>query len=123
MVGEATPYIGIGLVVASTVLEVKDGCATMQDVNQILENLESTDQYIETEKVCGVKVPTAEELTQSIMETVGGTLHQSEENIRNSSKKLYDALGGTVYYSKKRITEGSRKYYDALGGTLYEIFH
>jgi len=122
MVGEATPYIGIGLVVASTFLDVKDGCDTMRDVNEILVMLED-DQGEDANQVCGVSVPTVEEITISIKDKVGGTLHQSEENIRESAKELYDALGGTTYHSTERVKEGTQKIYDALGGTLYEIFN
>ena len=123
MVGEATPYLGIGLVVASTALDAKDGCDTMKDVNEILAALEDEQEPEDSNQVCGIKIPTMEELTLSIKDTIGGTLHQSEENVRQSAKELYDALGGTTYHSKERVQGGSRKFYDALGGTLYEIFN
>jgi hypothetical protein len=101
MVGEATPYLGIGLVVASTALDAKDGCDTMKDVNEILAALEDEQGPEDSNQVCGIKMPTTEELTHSIK----------------------DAIGGTLHHSKERVQEGSRKFYDALGGTLHEIFN
>ncbi|GEM_PF-1400791 len=123
MVGEATPYIGISFVVASTALDLKDGCDTIRDINKVLRNLEGENELVDENKVCGMKVPTTEELVQKIKETVGGTLHQSKENIRNLYNSTYEALGGTIYYSKEYMKEKSQKFYDSLGGTLYNIFH
>lgn len=123
MVGEATPYLGIGLVVASTALDVKDGCDTMRDVNEILQTLEEDQGMEDLNTVCGAKVPTVEELTTSIKETIGGTLYHAVENVTPPAQKLYDAIGGTTYHSHERIKAGAQAAYDALGGTLYEMFN
>lgn len=119
MIAEATPYLGIGVVIASTAMDAKDGCDTMRDINKILNILDETQGLEDLSQVCGVTVPTAEELTRSIKETIGGTLDQSEKNIRKTAKGFYDGVGGTVYYSKERI----QKFYNDLGGTMFEIFN
>jgi hypothetical protein len=98
--GEAMPYLGAALVVTVTVADVIDGCDTVRDVNEILRILEVEliDDY--ESEVCGMKVPSVDEVLTNIRQDIGGT----------------------VYHSKERTTENARKFYDALGGSLYEIF-
>lgn len=123
MAGEAIPYLGIGLILTTTAMDINDGCDTVSDVNSILAELEDTQAPEDTSKICGMTVPTIEELTESIKDKIGGTLHQSVDNINDSGKNLYDSLGGTVYYSKEAIQTDARKVYDAMGGMLHELLH
>lgn len=85
--GKATPYIGIGLVVAATAIDINDGYDTIKDLNEIMA-------------VYGE--PPIMELPQSpinkMNDAIGGTVYYSVENVKSTSAKVYDAIGGTIYY-------------------------
>ena len=53
---EAIPYIGPFTIVAVTGLEIKDACATMEDLRE-LNGLLDTGEDIDTGTVCGLDVP------------------------------------------------------------------
>ncbi len=65
--GEALPLIGITVIVAATTWELKDACDTMDDLYQLdiafnPENAVPADRS----EVCGLKVPTKEEIWQTV---------------------------------------------------------
>ena len=53
---EAIPFIGPFTIVAVTGLEIKDACATMEDLRE-LNGLLDTGEDIDTGTVCGLDVP------------------------------------------------------------------
>jgi hypothetical protein len=81
MVGEAVPAFGVGVIVATTALEVKDACTNLQDIYELntafapdLSDGENRDH------VCGITVPTVEELklgALSRLESIGKTLQDT----------------------------------------------
>jgi DNA-binding protein H-NS len=98
--GEAVPYLGVGLVVTVTAADVIDGCDTVLDVNEMLRILEVEPIDDHESDVCGIKVPSVDEVLTNIKQDIGGT----------------------IYHAKEGTTESARKFYDALGGSLHEIF-
>lgn len=76
LVAESTPYIGIGFVVMSTALDVKDGCDTIKDVNEIIDGLDEEGSHVDESQVCGVKIPNATDLLLKTKENIGGTLDE-----------------------------------------------
>ena len=63
MVAEAVPYIGIGVIVAVTTLEVRDACDTMKDLHEL--NVAFNPETATPDgarEVCGTRVPTKEEV-------------------------------------------------------------
>lgn len=123
MVAEATPYVGIAFVVASTALDVRDGCDTMRDVNEIFDSLEDKQGRVDEEKVCGAQVPSAEEVVAKIKRDVGETIGQAEQNVRERAQKFNEDLGGTIDQSMRNMEESAQNFKEILGGTIYEIFH
>ena len=68
IVGEAIPYVGIATVIAITALDVKDGCDTVRDINEISKSLE-IESIDDTEiSVCSMKVPTVDEIKNTVTE-------------------------------------------------------
>lgn len=57
--GESVPYFGIGIIIASTTLDIYDACQTMKDINSLLVLLR---QGEENPELCGQKVPTVDEV-------------------------------------------------------------
>ena len=53
------PYFGIGIIIASTTLDIYDACQTMKDMNSLLVLL---GQGEENPELCGQKVPTVDEV-------------------------------------------------------------
>lgn len=94
---EAIPYFGVAAVVTITALDVKDGCDTVRDVNQMMEILEFDRTDTDEQEVCGIAIPSAEEVLENIKQDLGGTTHVAKERISDSARKAYEALGGTVY--------------------------
>lgn len=74
LVSESTPYIGIGLVVMSTSLDIKDGCDTIKDVNDIIDSLGEEERRVNEHQVCGIQVPDVKDLLLKAKENIDGTL-------------------------------------------------
>lgn len=82
IVGESVPFLGVGLIVAVTAMDVYNGCETIKDTNELL-NLMGFDGVTDEENtVCGINVPTF----QSV-----------EESLKFSRSDFEDAIGGTIY--------------------------
>lgn len=100
ILGEALPYIGDVLVITVTAADVKDGCDTVHDVNEMLRELEAEPLDDYENEVCGMKIPSTDEVIV----------------------KIKQEIEGTTRHAKERTAESAREFYDALGGTLHEIF-
>jgi hypothetical protein len=59
---EAVPYLGVGVTLAVTSLDIYDACTTMKEINSLLVML---GQGQENADFCGTKVPTLEEVLKS----------------------------------------------------------
>ena len=70
--GQALPWIGIGVVVAATTYDLKNTCDTMTDAHalELAFQKDATDTA-EVDSVCGLKVPTAEEIWTEIAASPG----------------------------------------------------
>ena len=69
---EAIPAVGIAAVVGVTVLELKEACETMKDMNELnvlmgIEELSGTEASIEKQKVCGMEVPSEDEVMDQVI--------------------------------------------------------
>lgn len=62
-IGQAIPWIGVGVVVAATTYDLNNTCETMKDARtlELAFNPQSTDDA-DVSTVCGMKVPSAEEV-------------------------------------------------------------
>lgn len=76
LVAESTPYVGIGFVIISTALDVKDGCDTIKDVNEIIDGLDEDGSRVDENQVCGVKIPNTTDFLLKAKENIGGTLYE-----------------------------------------------
>lgn len=62
---ESMPYVGAGVVVGVTTLEIYDACKTMKDLASLNEQL-GIEDTVDTKKVCGLKVPSSTEVIESV---------------------------------------------------------
>lgn len=93
---EAFPYLGVAVVVAVTALDVKDGCDTVRDVNEMMKMLEVEPTDVDEREVCGIKVPSSEEILSSIKQDIGGIIYSAKERTKENARKFYDDLGGIL---------------------------
>ena len=74
--GKALPYVGTAVVMGATALEIKDLCATIRDMQEIQREIDmqeiqpeidpSESHSEEEKKVCGMEIPTQEEILNRI---------------------------------------------------------
>lgn len=65
--GEAIPFYGVGIIVAATTYDLALSCLTMRDMNELNLALGIADDDQETLRVCGLAVPTRDELWQGLV--------------------------------------------------------
>lgn len=65
MAGTSIPYIGVGVLVAMTALDVKDGCESLRDLNEMNRamSLEREDES----HVCAMQVPAKEQVIAQVI--------------------------------------------------------
>jgi hypothetical protein len=70
--GQAIPWIGIGVIVGATAYDLKTSCDTMRDMRalEVAFNPEAASDP-SVEEVCGLKVPTKEEVWEKIKASPG----------------------------------------------------
>ncbi|MBR9728912.1 hypothetical protein ACFOD0_16620 [Shewanella intestini] len=66
IMGEAVPYVGIGVMLAVTAADVYDGCQTVKDLNQMTALIDVNHQAVDEATVCGIEVPTVDDVKQQI---------------------------------------------------------
>lgn len=72
MGGEALPVVGIGVIVAATAYELNMSCENMRDLYELQIELDpSQANPADRDMVCGLQVPTRDELWQSIKASPG----------------------------------------------------
>jgi hypothetical protein len=64
---EAVPYLGVSVTIGTTALDVYDACETVKEMNELLRMLGMPEEN--TGKVCGVAVPTKEQVFASLYRT------------------------------------------------------
>jgi len=70
--GQAIPWIGVSVVIAATAYELKSACDTMRDMRAIEVALKSSAQDAsDVDRVCGLRVPSEEEVWQKIKASPG----------------------------------------------------
>jgi hypothetical protein len=76
---ESVPYLGIGVILSMTALDLYDACQTMKEFNELLLRLGQGVESVEA--VCGVKVPTKEQVVANL----GATWRKSYEDARKAA--------------------------------------
>ena len=79
---ESVPYLGVGFILAVTASDVYDGCKTVKDTNELLKLLNADESKNLENTVCGMEVPTQEEVKKSW---------------KKYKRNLDDIIGGIIY--------------------------
>ena len=106
--GEALPFVGIGIIVGATAYEASEACATMADIYDLQVAVDPTQANPEDrDVVCGIEVPTKEELWEGIKSAPGaawdkavaagrGTADWAQSLERPDFSGTWDAAVGAV---------------------------
>ncbi len=111
MFSEAVPYLGIATIIGATTYEVKMACDNITEMDALLVSLDMQDDQVEVNKVCGKKIPSAEEIKSSVIGT-------QEERL-----ELQNKLGDFLDDLKERSNSKWDEFNEDLGGTLNELLH
>lgn len=65
MAGSAIPYVGAGVQVGMTKLDVRDGCETLEELNELMRAMGQ--ETVDAARVCEIKVPPPEEVLAQVI--------------------------------------------------------
>lgn len=82
MPAEALPFIGVAVIAGATAWEISDACALSEELYE-LDLAFNPDHRIEEREVCGIQVPTAGELWQTVLESPGSAWDNARELYSN----------------------------------------
>ena len=77
---ESIPYLGIGVIVGVTALELHDACETMKDLHA-LDVAFNPEAANDANEVCGQAVPTKGEIIDSVMESPSKAWNAATETV------------------------------------------
>jgi len=110
---EVFPYVGVATIVGVTILDVKDACQSMHDMNSMMALMNVDDADVDVNKVCGQPVPSEKDLLAKLgvppkkydemRHHLGGFMHHLEKETKTSWTNMNDAIGGTVYEVFRRF--------------------
>ena len=89
---EAIPYLGAATLVTVTALDVKDGCNTVRDINEMMELLEAEPLDADVQKVCGIKVPSIDSVFATMKQDLNGTADRIKSEAQIAAHHLYEHL-------------------------------
>lgn len=126
---ESVPWIGSGVVVAVTAIDIKDSCDTMNDMNEIMNTLELKEYDDETSSICGQQINFEKEYSE-MQENLGGFVIHLKKESDSKLEKFKDTIGGTSAIAVERmknnidkVKKGMDSIYDKIGGTLYHMLN
>ena len=105
MAAEALPYVGIAVMVGITALEIKDACDTLKDMNElkVAFELPKEDESV----VCGLKVPTAQDVLTSIKTSGQAAYKTAAESINQAGGAVMSVEVPSVSWGQIRELAGS----------------
>jgi len=84
---EAVPYLGISVIATITAWELYDACETMKDLHELNSALNPLSTVQNYQRVCSIKVPSSDEISQKIKYTTSETWEVATEKIRLMGNK------------------------------------
>lgn len=63
--GSSIPYVGAGVQVGMTQLDVREGCKTLEDLNEMIRIMDL--EPVDADRVCAIKVPTVDEVIAQVI--------------------------------------------------------
>lgn len=140
MPAEAFPYIGAGVVVGVTALELNDLCETLKDMEDLRSTFNPDDALSEDRKtVCTIKVPTKDEVMTTVANApeaswnaakgfvtdlpevdFGATWASTIEGVSELGDQIQEGAGDAVDATTEALSNGWKKAQDAATGLFSE---
>lgn len=98
MAGEAIPYIGVGLMIGITALDVKDACDNLKDLNEM--HAEFDLQKEDESKVCGMRIPSGEEIIAGVKKNWQAAYRAAAESVNRTGDIVLPSQPPVVYWSQ-----------------------
>ncbi len=80
---ESVPFIGMSTILMVTAMDIKDGCDTIKDTNQLLLLLEDNAHTVDENTLCSLALPSLNELPIPTLKEVVDSYHQYLNHQRN----------------------------------------
>ena len=97
---ESIPYLGLGVTLAVTSLDIYDACQTMKDFNALLKMM---GQGEENPDLCGQKVPTVDQ----VLATAKAEWRVSVQRVADESKAIKVTAPGVRLPTRDEVTKAS----------------
>lgn len=65
MPGAAIPHVGAGVLVGMTAMDVREGCETLEELNELLRTMDQ--ETVDASRVCTMRVPTSDEVLARVI--------------------------------------------------------
>ncbi|WP_407333802.1 hypothetical protein [Enterovibrio sp. 27052020O] len=79
VVGQSIPYLGVAAILSVTAADIYDGCQTVKDTNELLQLFDEVPDVEKEDEICGVTLPTIEEIQYSFSNYQEDTLSTLSE--------------------------------------------
>jgi hypothetical protein len=109
--GKAIPFIGIGFVAAFTALDVYDACEMLKALNEMNVALGTSADTNSSDKVCGLKVPTRDEVHNQLSSNWKAA-YTSAAKVANEAGKSFSMTPPTI--DRQQFTEQTCSIVDRL---------
>lgn len=87
---QSVPYLGAALVLSVTAADIYDGCQTIKDTNEMLLMVGDKNDITDENVVCGVKLPSIEELKLEVGKLL--SIEEFKHEVGKFSPELYNFL-------------------------------
>ena len=123
---ESIPWIGTGVIIAVTAIDIKDSCDTMKDMNEIMKTLELNEYNDETDTICGKKVNFKNEYSE-MKDNIAIYLHHLKETSDKKIESIKNSIDDSSAMAKDRmmrnvekVKQGMDNIYKQLNGIRQE---
>ncbi len=115
---ESIPFMGVGVVVLVTAIDIKDACDTMSDMNEMMRFQELDELNDESSTICGHKINFETEY-EELSKDVDTYMSHLKVKSENDLTKFSNAVGGTAAILVDKVRKDAATMNDKLGGTIY----
>jgi hypothetical protein len=119
---ESVPWLGAGMVLAVTTMDVKDACDNMTDMDSMLKELD-LDSSSETGKICGLSTDVAKRKYDDFNYAVGDILHHTEKTYSKKIDDFKEATGDILHHTEKTYRNKIKNFKEATGDILWHMFN
>ncbi len=119
---ESIPWLGAGMVAAVTIMDIKDACDNMKDMDSMIKEL-GLDSHNETGKICGLSTEAAKNKYANVKVVIGETIGGTKNRIKGKWSGFKEATGEILGHEGKKYRTKLGDVKEATGDILWHIFN